>query len=147
MASLLSVYKKKLAELDSQITANSLPLDSIAIFQELKYRVEVLETLRMFAATAPITLEGKVMAYHFCFVNVYINFLLDERKAGTKTDENGKKKRETAKKILNDVVEAGRKKFSCYKPNSSDSYKKSIDELFSTVIPVWIQYRDLFIKI
>lgn len=79
-----------------QITEGCLPLDELLFVQELNYRISVLETFQNFCKTAPVTTDTRVMSFHYQLVDAYTRFLMNERKFGLKTDENGQKKRETA---------------------------------------------------
>ena len=79
MATLLDRYRTKKEALSSQIAANSLPLEDNFVMQELNYRISVLETLQSFCKTSPVTIETKVIAFHFQLVDRYLHFLLDER--------------------------------------------------------------------
>lgn len=147
MATILEQYFAKKQELCSQIKAESLPMDSLTIFQELNYRICVLETLKAFCVTAPVTMDTKVMGYHYQVVDAYIKFLGAERKFGPKADEAGQKKRETAAAALERVVQDGRKRFASFNANSQDQYKNCIGSLINTVLPVWLQYRNTYINI
>ena len=75
MATLLDRYRTKKEALSSQIAANSLPLEDNFVMQELNYRISVLETLQSFCKTSPVTIETKVIAFHFQLVDRYIHFL------------------------------------------------------------------------
>lgn len=147
MATLLDNYKKKLESFDSMIAKNELPLDWVLILQELRYRICVLETLRNFCQTAPITLEAKFLGYHYQMVDAYIRFLVTERKFGPKVDENGQKKRETAAESLARVIADQKKRFSTYHPANQEQYKRDISSMINNTLAVWVQYRDTYITI
>lgn len=91
MANILEQYLAKQEELRSQIQANSLPLAALADYQELVYRIGVLEAFKAFSRTAPITLDTKIMGRHFQIADSNIRALLAERQIGPKPDEEGKK--------------------------------------------------------
>lgn len=147
MANLLEQYLEKREELTSQIKANSMPVDSLTILQELNYRISVLETFKAFSQAAPVTADTKVMGYHYQIVDAYIRFLGTERKFGPKADENGQTKRETAASALERVAQDGRKRFASFKANTQDQYKNCIGNLINTVLPVWVQYRNTYVNI
>lgn len=147
MATLLDRYRTKKEALSSQIAANSLPLEDNFVMQELNYRISVLETLQSFCKTSPVTIETKVIAFHFQLVDRYIHFLLDERIFGTKTDENGKKKRKTASDSLKNVFSDAEKQFSYFNPKGQNDYKGRIVRMINTFLCAWVQYRETFIEI
>ena len=147
MANILEQYLAKQEELRSQIQANSLPLAALADYQELVYRIGVLEAFKAFSRTAPITLDTKIMGRHFQIADSNIRALLTERQIGPKPDEEGKKKRETALTALKRVVDDGRKRFGNFNAATKEEYKKCIGNLINAVLPVWIQYRNTYVNI
>ena len=86
MATILDQYLEKQNTIRSQIAENSLPPEDLLIMQELNYRICVLETFQSFCKSAPITLDTKVMGYHFQMVDAYVRFTLNERRFGLKAD-------------------------------------------------------------
>ena len=115
--------------------------------QELNYRICVLETFQSFCKSAPITLDTKVMGYHFQMVDAYVRFTLNERRFGLKADAEGQKRRETALSSFEHVVQDGRKRFSSFKAGTQEQYKTSISQYIHTILPVWMQYRNTYINL
>lgn len=147
MATILEQYQQKQEEIKSQVAETSLPMDSLLIMQELNYRICVLDTLRTFCQTAPITMETKVLGYHYQMVNAYVRFLQTERKFGPRTDDEGQKKRETAQMSLDHVISDSGRQFASFNATTQDQYKKCVCAMVNTVLPVWIQYRNTYINI
>lgn len=147
MAKLLDEYRGKKDDLMSQIAANSLPLDEVIVVQELNYRISVLETLQALLKTAPITTEVSVLGYHFSLLDAQTRFLLTERRFGTKTDNEGQKRRTTAANALEKIVQDGKKRFTSFVPDTQDTYKQSVAKFINTVIPAWLQYREAYVTI
>jgi hypothetical protein len=147
MANLLQQYFVKQEELCSQIKADGLPIESLTVYQELCYRICVLETFKAFARTAPITTDTKAMGYHYQIVDAYVKFLGAERKFGPKADVEGQRKREAAASALERVIQDGRKRFSSFKADTREQYRNCIGSLINTVLPVWVQYRNTYINI
>ena len=147
MATILDKYREKQLIICSQISENSLPPEELLQLQELNYRICVLVTFQAFCNSAPITMDIRVMGYHFQLVDAYVRFLLTERKFGPKTDEEGKKKQATAFTSLQSVVQDGRKRFSSFSAGTQEQYKSSISQYINTVLPVWMQYRNTYINI
>ncbi len=69
MATILDKYREKQSIIQSQISENSLPPEELLQMQELNYRVCVLETFQAFCKSAPITMDTRVMGYHFQLVS------------------------------------------------------------------------------
>ena len=120
MATLLDQYREKQNRFRSQIAENSLPLEDLLVMQELNYRICVLETFQSFCKSAPITMDTKVMGYHFQMVDAYVRFILNERKFGLKADAEGQKRRETARESLERVVQDGRKRFTSFSAGTQE---------------------------
>ncbi|MCM1508796.1 MAG: hypothetical protein NC177_16940 [Ruminococcus flavefaciens] len=147
MATVLSQYCEKQNIIRSQIAENSLPLEGLLQMQELNYRICVLETFQAFCISAPITLDTKVMGYHFQMVDAYVRFVLNERRFGPKTDAEGKKKQETALISFERVAQDGKKRFSNFTATTKEQYKKAISAYINTILPVWMQYRNTYINV
>ena len=147
MAFLIEKYYERREAFRSQVAENSLPPDDLVLVQELDYRISILETFQTFCKAAPLTTDTKVLVNHYQLVNLSICNLLTERKFGTKTDDNGKKKRETAALSLDKVVKDNQKRFASFAAQTQNQYKTSITNYINTVLPVWIQYRDTYVKL
>ncbi len=106
-----------------------------------------METFQTFCKAAPLTADTKVLVNHYQLVNLSICNLLTERKFGTKTDDNGKKKRETAALSLDKVVKDNQKRFASFAAQTQNQYKTSITNYINAVLPVWVQYRDTYVKL
>ena len=147
MAFLLEQYYEKREAFRSQIAENSLPPDDLLLVQELDYRISVFETFRAFCNAAPLTTDIKVLVNHYQLFNYCLCNLLSERKFGKKTDEKGNKKRQTAFEAFNKVVMDSQKRFSSFNAQTPNQYKKSILDNINIVLPVWVQYRDTYVKL
>ena len=84
MATILDNYRNLQNNYRSQIAANSLPLEDNLKMQEVNYRICVLETFESLSKSAPITMDTKVMGYHYQLVDAYVKFVLTERKFGVR---------------------------------------------------------------
>lgn len=147
MASILSQLLKKQADIKEQIAANSLPLDELLVMQELNYRIGVLETFQALVKTAPLSTDTSVLKQHYGIFDVSLRYLLKDHKFGIATDDNGKKRRETAEKAVMDVISANQKKFTSFVAETQDQYKRYISECANTVLPMWLQFRETYITI
>lgn len=147
MATILDQYREKQETIRAQIAANSLPPEDLLTMQEVNYRICVLETFQAFCKSAPITMDPSVMGYHFQMVDAYMRFILAERRFGPKADAEGQKKRETALRSLERVVQDGKKRFSSFTAGTQEQYKTSISQYVNAVLPVWMQYRNTYINL
>jgi len=147
MITLLEQYIKKQEEFTSQIKAYSLPFDSLIVFQELSYRIFILKTFQAFCNTAPITMDTNVMAMHYQMADASIHYLQNERRFGLRVDENGQRQRDTAANMLENVIQDKRRRFASFVPVTQEQYRDSIKDMIDTVLTVWIQYRDTYVKI
>ena len=57
-------------------------------YQEVLYRIEVLEACKMFSKTAPVTTEMKPLVTHYQMVDAYLQCLSRERRIGMPADEH-----------------------------------------------------------
>lgn len=87
------------------------------------------------------------ITYHYSLVNSYIQFLLAERKFGPKTNQEGQKRRETAYDALCRAVADHRARFSNYRPATPDQFRNDICNVISTVLNLWVSYRDTYINL
>lgn len=147
MATILDQYRERQEEIRSKIAENSLFPEELLIMQELNYRICVLETFQSFCKSAPVTMDVKVMGYHFQLVDAYVRFVQNERRFGLKTDADGQKKRETALHSFERVIEDGRKRFTNFSAGTNEQYKKTISQYVNTILPVWMQYRNTYINL
>lgn len=147
MATVLEQYLLKQADFQSQITANNLPMNDLMLLQELNYRICVLETVQSLCKTAPISTDLKVISWHYQMLFTYISIIQKERKFGPKLDEEGQKKRDTALSSLETVIHDGKRRFNNFSMPTQDHYKKCISSFCNTVLPMWMQYRNTYIKI
>jgi len=142
MATLLEKYGKMKTELDFEVTTSKLAPEQIWAYQELLYRIEVLQVCQMFQSAAPLSAEVKDLSLHYKMLNAYIENLMLERKPGAGSDENQKELCDTAHGNLRRIVDDYRKRFSSFSPgNDACRYSKEISAVLQTVLPAWLQYR------
>jgi hypothetical protein len=116
--------------------------------QELLYRIEVLEACQMFMNTAPHSAEPSALIWHYQMVDAYIQNLTMERRFGNAANEQLQQQRETAHKNLSHIIQDYRTRFGSFNSKGdADFYKEVISKIITTILPVWIQYRQTFIEI
>lgn len=129
------------------MTAGSFPPDELMALQEMNYRMCVLETFQSMLRVTPMTTELQVIANHFQIISCYMELLLKERKFGPKLDETQRQKRDTALASLENVVRDGKERFMSFTAPYPDSYKKCIGKYCNAVLPMWMQYRETYIRL
>jgi len=134
-------WKIRLDFTDSQNETMPVPAQ-LWNFQELLYRIEVLEVLKQLAAAVPLSDDMKVLTPHYKVVDAYIENLKTDRCYPAAFNEDHKKQRETAHASLCAVIGDYRKRYGKYAPQSPEQYQKDIGRTIGTVLPAWIQYRN-----
>ena len=147
MATLLSQYQEQQKTLFENLNSGELPQDKLLILQELNYRICVLQTMQAYCKSAPISMDVRQIGYHYQLVVSSLRSLLSERKFGPKADEKGMKQRQTAAKSLEDVFADQSRRFKSFTPSSPELYRKSVQAMINTVLPVWVTYRGTYINI
>ncbi len=144
---IMEQYQEQVKELDQQLEAGKLPLTKMPILQELKYRISVMESLRAFSKLSPITLDKQKIGFHYNITKTYLTLLVGEHPLGPTVDEEGEQRRETAEDSLLRVVEDGARKFKKFSFENEDEYRNRIVKHITAVLPIWIQYRNTYIKL
>ena len=147
MATILEQYLQLKSATGEQMASGTLPCDKVFTYQEILYRISVLESCQAFCKTAPITTDTKVLCYHYQIVDGYLCSLLSEHKVGFPANDELKAKRKAASDSLTQIVQNCRKSFSSFKPTSPELYKQSVNKLVNTVLPAWVQYRNTYINL
>lgn len=144
---MLEEYNDKLKAVRAKIAeGKASPIDAFA-YQEIKYRISNLETFHAIGACTPVTTDKNAITLHYEITVLLLKNLVEERTNGGKTDDEGRKKRETAKNTLLSIYNSGIKKSSSLIIDSDQVYKKFISDFVNAFIPVWVQYRDTLFKI
>lgn len=116
-------------------------------FQELLYRICVLEVFQQFAKSAPFSGEMKSLISHYAIVDAYVENLKRERDIPSPDNPDAQKKRETAFTAMLSVIEDYRRRYASYKATGPEQYGKDIGRTIATVLPAWVQYRNTICEI
>jgi hypothetical protein len=147
MATCLDDYQSMKDTMTQQFSKGNLSLEQSMMYQELLYRIGVLETCRVFCKMAPITTEMKALVAHYQMVDAYVQCIGKERRFGMPADDKEKAKRKVAADALEKTVADCRKRFSSFQPSGQDMYKRSISMMLNTILPVWLQLRNTYVPI
>ncbi len=144
--SLLQDYVMLKNEMENRM-GDTTGLKSLLLYQELGYRVLVLDTLKAFTDTVPDIEDGKAVRSHTKALMNYIQTIPDGNKFAPKVDETGKKARATALETLREVCEDACDNLDEYVPESQENYAKELSKILRPITSVWSQYRDTLIAI
>ena len=145
MATTLEQYNQMKQQLTAKIADGSMTGDQLLGYQELLYRISVLESCMNFVKTAPVTNDMKVMSYHYQVVEALFTCLVQERQFGIPADDVVRKQRATALENLQTVVNSFRKQFQSFKPAAPEAYRAAVTKMVNTILPAWLQYRFTYI--
>ncbi|MBQ7768082.1 MAG: hypothetical protein IJ403_04290 [Oscillospiraceae bacterium] len=145
MATTLEQYNQMKQQLTAKIADGTMTVDQLLGYQELLYRISVLESCMNFVKTAPVTNDMKVMSYHYQVVEALFTCLLQERQFGIPADDVVRKQRATALENLQTVVNSFRKQFQSFKPAAPEAYRAAVTKMVNTILPAWLQYRFTYI--
>lgn len=129
------------------IEAAALTPDTLWQYQEVLYRVSVIETCQALHKTAPLSEDRKVLLPHYQMLTAYFQFMLTERRFGLSTETDIRRHQDTAYANLQRIIEDHRGRFQHYSVQSAGQYLKDIGNAICTVLPAWMQYRNSLIKI
>jgi len=145
MATILENYLGLKATLDTGMSRAAFGPAQIWQYQELLYRIEVLQVCQMFQRSAPESADSETILPHYQRMNAYVQNLLKERQIFVGQDQ---KECQTAYNSFLSVVNDYRKRFGSFAPGGdAGRYKKEIAAVIRTVLPAWIQYRETCVAI
>ena len=140
MATILENYLNLKSMLDAGMQAAKPDPAQIWQYQELLYRIEVLQTCQMFQKSAPESADVKTILPHYQMMDAYVQNLMQERQNAPGPD---KQMFQTAYNSFYGIVSDYRKRFGSFAPcNDTGKYGKEIAAVIRTVLPAWIQYRE-----
>ena len=145
MATTLEQYYQTKQQLEARMAAGNLTTEQLMGYQELLYRISILESCMTFAKTAPVGADLKAMSFHYQLVDALFICLQQERQFGIPADEKLKAQRSTALRNLQTVSNSFRKQFQSFAPTSPEAYRETVCKMINTVLPAWLQYRFTYV--
>ena len=145
MATTLEQYYQTKQQLTAKIENGGLTVDQLLGYQELLYRIAVLESCMNLAKTAPVTEDMKTMCDHYKVVGNFFGCLIQERQLGILADEKLQKQRDTALNNFKTVYDSFCKQFKSFKPTTPEAYRAAITKMINTILPAWLQYRCTYV--
>lgn len=147
MATYLDEYRNRKLSFAPLLQAGKMTLRDTVVYQELLYRIQVLETCQMLCKTAPITTNMNDLLLHYQLTDTLLSCMAEERHMGFPADDKGKAQRKTAVENFHRVLTDFRKRFSSFRAEKPEQYQQAISAMVNTVLPVWIQMRNTYVPI
>ena len=147
MATVLEKYCKQRENMNAEIAQGAFTVEKLLVYQELLYRINVLETCMNFCKTAPVTPDLRALTDHYQLLDAFIQCMLLERRLGPAGDESVKRQRETGFANLENVVASFRKQFTSFVPTAPDAYRNAIHNMVGTILPAWVAYRNTYVNL
>ena len=145
MANTLEQYYQTKQQLNAKMAEGKFTNDQLLGYQELMYRISILESCMTFIKSAPVTTDTSILGFHYKVVDALFTCMLQERQFGVPADEKLKKQRATALENLQLVINSFRKPFQSFAPNTPEVYRDTVSKMITTVLSVWLQYRYTYI--
>ena len=145
MATTLEQYYQNKQQLLARFAETQVSPEQAIGYQELMYRISVLESCMAFVKTAPVNADMKAMCFHYQVVDTFFTSMLQERQFGMPADEKARKQRATALDNLTTVITSFRKQFHSFQPTTPEAYKENVSKMINTVLPAWLQYRFTYV--
>ena len=147
MATYLDEYRNRKLSFAPLLQAGKMTLRDTVVYQELLYRIQVLETCKMLCKVAPITTNMNDLLLHYQLTDTLLSCMAEERHMGFPADDKGKAQRKTAVENFHRVLTDFRKRFSSFRAEKPEQYQQAISAMMNTVLPVWIQMRNTYVPI
>lgn len=147
MATILQTYQERKALLEQAAQQGTISNNDVFVYQELVYRISILQTFQMFGRNAPVSTSMPELMLHYKLANIFLYSLCNDHRFGFPTDEKGMAQRQTVHNSLVGAVQASEKQFSSFRPSTPQTYPNCINNIFHAVLPVWLQYRDSYISL
>ena len=147
MASYLEECANRKISLAPLVKAGKMTFQDTMVYQELLYRIQVLETCKMLCKTAPVTTDTRTLISHYQLVDAVLFCAGKEHAFGAPVQEQGKARRKAAGENLAKIVADCRKRFSSFQAKSPEQYRQSVSAMIGAVLVAWVQLRNTYVSI
>lgn len=147
MATYLDDYNNRKLSFGPLLKQGKMTLGDTMVYQELLYRIQVLETCQMLCKTAPVTTDTRELVGHYQLVDAVLFCAGKEHAFGIPVQEQDKAQRKAAGENLAKIVADCRKRFSSFQAKSPEQYRQSISAMVGTVLVAWVQLRNTYVPI
>lgn len=147
MATYLDDYNNRKLSFGPLLKAGKMTLGDTMVYQELLYRIQVLETCQMLCKTAPVTTDTRELVGHYQMVDAVLFCAGREHAFGIPVQEQDKARRKAAGENLAKIVADFRKRFSSFQAKSPEQYRQSVSAMIGAVLMAWVQLRNTYVPI
>lgn len=147
MATYLDEYRNRKLSFAPLLQAGKMTLGDTMVYQELLYRIQVLETCQMLCKTAPVTTDTRELVGHYQLVDAVLFCAGKEHAFGALAQEQSKARRKAAGENLAKIVADFRKRFSSFQAKSPEQYRQSVSAMIGAVLVAWVQLRNTYVPI
>ena len=147
MASYLDECANRKISLAPLVKAGKMTFQDTMVYQELLYRIQVLETCKMLYKAAPITTNMNDLLLHYQLTDTLLSCMEEERHMGFPADDKGKAQRRTAVENFHRVLTDFRKRFSSFRAEKPEQYRQSVSAMIGAVLVAWVQLRNTYVPI
>ena len=147
MATYLDEYRNWKLSFAPLLQAGKMTLRDTVVYQELLYRIQVLETCQLLCKTAPVTTDTRALGGHYQLVHAVLSCAGKEHAFGAPAQEKGKAQGKAAGENLAKIVADCRKRFSSFQAKSPEQYRQSISAMIGAVLVAWVQLRNTYVPI
>ena len=146
-ATVLEDYKELKKLMDDSMSDSQVTLEQLWMYQELMYRISVIEALKAYIKSAPLSMDEESIYRHFQLFVRFLQHLINERKFKDTSLEEIVKQQQTAYESLKMIASDHRERMNSYSPDSDNQYKDDLSNIICTILPSWLQYRNTMIEI
>ena len=146
---LTTLERYLLCRFDLETAFRAEPVDTAELwkYQEVMYRISVIETCRAFQETIPASGEIVTLLPHYQMLMAFLQHLVSERRFGMPDDIKARRNRDTAHMSLVRIMDDHSSRFRHYTPEGPEQYRLDVRNIISTVLSAWMQYRDSLLLI
>lgn len=137
--------KEQLEQLVNQKV--ELDVQQMLMYQELNYRIQILESLAFLLNSAPRTDDNKKMRRHYMMVDAFLQHMMRERKYKKPALPDLQDALEVARESLQQIYDDFKARFASYEATTAKKYKQDVMNFVISVLMAWIVYRDMFLPI
>ncbi len=135
-----------LRERQNKLTS-SLSIYEATIFQEIAYRLSVLDVIARIDAAIPETTERSKCGAHYQFMMSYLHLLVEEHCFVKPSSDKAAEARACAKEMLIKILKDNEQRLMSFMPQEPGDYHKMAKNTLQTVTIAWISYRETFVRI
>ena len=121
MASYLEECANRKISLAPLVKAGKMTFQDTMVYQELLYRIQVLETCKMLCKVAPITTNMNDLLLHYQLTDTLLSCMAEERHMGFPADDKGKAQRKPRWKIFTGCLPTSESAFPAFGRKSRSS--------------------------